>query len=62
MAHPGFFYMDTSGIIREKFFEVKYVDRFTPNNLLSPTSVPVKWQLEVVPLDLQRSPEAIQHK
>lgn len=26
MAHPGFFYMDTSGIIREKFFEVKYVD------------------------------------
>jgi len=33
MAHPGFFYMDTSGIIRD---EAKYVDRFTPNNLLSP--------------------------
>jgi len=27
-----------------------------------PTSVPVSWQLEVLPLDRQRSPEAIQHK
>ena len=27
-----------------------------------PTSVPVNWQLEVLPLDRQRSPEAIQHK
>jgi hypothetical protein len=27
-----------------------------------PTSVPVKWELRVVPLDLKRSPEAIQHK
>jgi hypothetical protein len=27
-----------------------------------PTSVPVKWQLQVVPLDLKRSPKAIQHK
>jgi hypothetical protein len=27
-----------------------------------PTSVPVSWQLEILPLDRQRSPEAIQHK
>jgi hypothetical protein len=27
-----------------------------------PESVPVKWQLQVVPLDLKRSPEAIRHK
>ena len=34
MAHPGFFYIDSSGIIREKYFEVKYTDRFTPNNVI----------------------------
>ena len=27
-----------------------------------PSSVPVRWQLQVLPLDLKRSPEAIQHK
>jgi hypothetical protein len=27
-----------------------------------PTSVPVKWDLRVQPLDLQRSPEDIRHK
>jgi peroxiredoxin len=27
-----------------------------------PTSVPVKWQVQVLPLDRQRAPEAIQHK
>ena len=27
-----------------------------------PTSVPVKWQLQILPLDRQRAPEAIQHK
>jgi hypothetical protein len=27
-----------------------------------PTSVPVNWQLQVLPLDTQRSPEAIRHK
>jgi hypothetical protein len=26
------------------------------------TSVPVKWQLQILPLDLKRSPKAIQHK
>jgi hypothetical protein len=27
-----------------------------------PTSIPVTWQVQVLPLDLQRSPEAIRHK
>jgi hypothetical protein len=27
-----------------------------------PTSVPVKWELQIQPLDLKRSPKAIQHK
>jgi hypothetical protein len=27
-----------------------------------PTSVPVRWQLQILPLDLRRSPKAIQHK
>ncbi len=27
-----------------------------------PTSIPVAWQLQILPLDRQRSPEAIQHK
>ena len=27
-----------------------------------PTSVPVRWQLQVLPLDRQRAPDAIQHK
>lgn len=34
MAHPGFFYIDANGVIREKYFELKYTDRFTPNNLI----------------------------
>jgi hypothetical protein len=28
----------------------------------SPRSVPLSWELEVLPLDLKRSPEAIQHE
>lgn len=35
MAHPGFFYIDSDGIIREKYFEVNYTDRFTPNNVIA---------------------------
>jgi AhpC/TSA family/Disulphide bond corrector protein DsbC len=35
MAHPGFFYIDSDGVIREKYFEVNYVDRFTPNNVIA---------------------------
>jgi hypothetical protein len=34
MAHPGFFYIDESGVIREKYFEAKYTNRFTPNNVI----------------------------
>jgi peroxiredoxin len=34
MAHPGYFVIDTSGIIREKYFEAKYTNRLTANNLI----------------------------
>jgi len=34
MAHPGFFYVDVRGVIREKFFERNELDRFTPNNVI----------------------------
>jgi len=35
MSHPGFFYIDKDGVIRDKFFEVNYPDRFTPNNVIA---------------------------
>jgi peroxiredoxin len=35
MARPGYFYVDTEGNIREKFFEAKYRERLTGNNVLS---------------------------
>jgi hypothetical protein len=35
MAHPGFFFIDSSGVIREKYLEAKYTDRFTPNNVIA---------------------------
>jgi DsbC/DsbD-like thiol-disulfide interchange protein len=34
MAYPGFFYIDENGVIREKYFEAKYTDRFTANNII----------------------------
>jgi hypothetical protein len=34
MARPGFFYIDSSGVVREKYFETKDTDRFTPNNVV----------------------------
>ena len=34
MAHPGFFYLDEGGVIREKYFETKYTNRFTANNVI----------------------------
>jgi hypothetical protein len=34
-ARPGFFYIDSNGIIREKFFEAKYRERLTGNNVIS---------------------------
>ncbi len=35
MALPGYFFMDPSGVIREKYFEAKYTDRFTANNVMA---------------------------
>jgi hypothetical protein len=35
MAHPGFFYIDSHGKVKEKFFETDYKDRYTANNLIS---------------------------
>jgi hypothetical protein len=35
MALPGFYYIDKTGVIREKYFEANYVDRFTPNNVMA---------------------------
>lgn len=35
MALPGFYYADGNGIIREQYFETKYTDRFTANNVLA---------------------------
>ena len=34
MARPGYFYIDTEGVIREKFFETKYRQRFSGNNVI----------------------------
>lgn len=35
MAYPGFFYVDSHGIIGEKYFTPKYTDRLTANNVIS---------------------------
>jgi peroxiredoxin len=35
MARPGYFFVDTEGMIREKFFEAKYRERLTGNTVLS---------------------------
>jgi hypothetical protein len=35
MARPGFFFIDTRGVIREKFFEAKYRERLSGNNLIA---------------------------
>jgi hypothetical protein len=34
-ARPGYFFVDTNGIIREKFFEAKYRERLTGNSLIA---------------------------
>ena len=34
-ARPGYFFIDTNGIIREKFFEAKYRERLTGNGLIA---------------------------
>ena len=35
MALPGYFYIDANGIIREKYYEAKYTNRFTANNVMA---------------------------
>ena len=35
MARPGFFFIDTKGVIREKFFEAKYRERPTGNTVVA---------------------------
>jgi hypothetical protein len=34
MARPGYFFIDTAGVIREKFFEAKYRKRLSGNNVI----------------------------
>jgi hypothetical protein len=34
-ARPGYFFIDTKGIIREKFFEAKYRERITGNSMIA---------------------------
>ena len=35
MARPGYFFIDTKGIIREKFFEANHRERLTGNNVIA---------------------------
>jgi peroxiredoxin len=35
MARPGYFFIDVKGVIREKFFEARYRDRHSGNNIIS---------------------------
>ena len=34
-ARPGYFFIDTQGVIREKFFEAKYRERLTGNSIIA---------------------------
>jgi hypothetical protein len=35
MARPGYFFIDAHGVIREKFFEAKYRERLSGNNVIA---------------------------
>jgi hypothetical protein len=35
MARPGYFFIDPHGVIREKFFQAKYRDRLSGNNVIA---------------------------
>ena len=35
MARPGYFFIDPAGVIREKFFEAKYRERLSGNNVIA---------------------------
>ena len=34
MARPGYFFIDTNGVIRENFFQARYRERLSGNNLI----------------------------
>jgi hypothetical protein len=34
-ARPGYFFLDNTGVVREKFFEPKYRDRLTGNSIIT---------------------------
>ena len=34
-ARPGYYFIDTNGVIREKFFEAKYRERLTGNSIIA---------------------------
>jgi len=34
MAYPGYFYLDSHGVIRETFFDSNYLNRYTANNVI----------------------------
>ncbi len=34
-ARPGYFFVDTNGVIKEKFFEAKYRERLTGNSIIA---------------------------
>ena len=34
-ARPGYFFIDTKGIIQEKFFEARYRERLTGNSIIA---------------------------
>ena len=35
MARPGYFFIDAKGVIREKFFEAKFRERLSGNNVIA---------------------------
>jgi len=34
-ARPGYFFIDSNGVIKEKFFEAKYRERLTGNSIIA---------------------------
>jgi hypothetical protein len=65
MAFPGFFYLDSSGKIKEKFFEAVYSDRYTANNVIAKLfpelveQVPRKVEAAHIGVTLQQSDQVV---
>ena len=38
MARPGYFFIDTKGLIKEKFFDAKYRERLSGNGVIAKLS------------------------